>query len=176
MGLINKLSFTASGGEFSHLSERPSHQDQAVGHYVTSQIPDSYPITSIAPRRGIPHISALTTDFPTMWEDLVYGIGGTSASTPLWAAIVTLLNDYEALKGRGPLGFINPWLYNLPKGALHDITTGGNHVGRCDRSRGCKLKEKIGYDVARGWDPVTGLGSPVFAALTDALDLQAAKR
>jgi kumamolisin len=69
-------------------------------------------------------------------------IGGTSASTPLWAALVALIN--QGLKTR--LGFINPLLYKIgsPSGAFFDITQGNNGD----------------YQAKTGWDPCTGLGSP----------------
>lgn len=95
-------------------------------------------------------------------------IGGTSAAAPTWAAVITLLNDYQASKGRPNLGFINPWLYSLKYG-LKDITTGGNNRGACEFLRGCRLEKTLGYDVAEGWDPVTGLGSPIFGELVRAL-------
>lgn len=177
-GLISKLSYTASGGGFSNLFERPAYQDNAVPGYVSGHIPASYYNKSgfNASGRGIPDISAFSTNFPVVWEGITIPIGGTSASTPLWAAVITLLNDYEASKGRPPLGFINPWLYSLQNGALRDITTGGNNAGACHLLTGCTLSETPGYDVVEGWDPVTGLGSPVFSALTAALDEQATKR
>ena len=36
---------------------------------------------------------------------LVYG---TSASAPVVASIITLINDARIAKGKGPVGFINP--------------------------------------------------------------------
>ena len=38
-------------------------------------------------------------------------VGGTSASSPTFAAIVSLLNDARLAKGKPVLGFLNPWLY-----------------------------------------------------------------
>ncbi len=56
-------------------------------------------------------------------------VGGTSASSPVFAGIVTLLNQY--LGGSG-LGNINPTLYSLAatpaNGAFHQITSGDNDV------------------------------------------------
>ncbi|KAF2487585.1 peptidase S8/S53 domain-containing protein [Neohortaea acidophila] len=175
--LINKISYVASGGGFSTLFARPDYQSPAVTNYTATQIPASYDKVKgfNAQGRGIPDVAAFSTLFPTVVDLLTVPIGGTSASTPLWAAIVTLLNDYEASKGRPRLGFINPWLYSLKAGAgLKDITTGGNNVGSCYALQGCHLSETLGYNVTRGWDPVTGLGSPVFSKLLVALDARAA--
>jgi subtilase family serine protease len=55
-------------------------------------------------------------------------IGGTSASTPVFAGIVTLINQYVG--GTTGLGNINPQLYSLAatpsNGIFHPITTGDN--------------------------------------------------
>jgi subtilase family serine protease len=69
---------------------------------------------------------------------------GTSDSAPLWAGIVALADEYA----HHDLGSVNPGIYAIARSssyhkALHDITTGFN-----------------GYDAARGWDPVTGWGTP----------------
>lgn len=61
-------------------------------------------------------------------EGMTFPVGGTSAATLLWAAVVALLSDYEAERGRPPLGFINPWLYSLTSG-LKDIDTGTFKAG-----------------------------------------------
>jgi kumamolisin len=68
-------------------------------------------------------------------------IGGTSAVAPLWAGLVVLLS--QKLNRR--LGFVNPTLYNLQASGFRDITMGNNGA----------------YSAGFGWDPATGLGSPV---------------
>jgi len=58
----------------------------------------------------------------------VWGVfGGTSASSPAFAAIIALVNQ----KHGGPAGFINPAIYSLAESshysnAFHDITQGNN--------------------------------------------------
>jgi len=165
----SSIGYTASGGGFSNLFDTPNYQMDAVGNYTSKYVPESYSkIKSYNPKgRGIPDVSAFSTQFLTVSSGLSVPIGGTSASTPLWAALVTLLNDYEASKGRPALGFLNPWLYNLTSG-LNDITEGGNNKGSC--GAGCTLKETKGFDVTKGWDPITGLGSPDFGQLLKQLD------
>ena len=75
-------------------------------------------------------------------------IFGTSASSPTFGSIVTIINEYRAAIGKGSVGFLNPTLYANP-GAFFDITVGGN--------RGCGTP---GFESTEGWDPVTGLGTP----------------
>lgn len=90
------------------------------------------------------------------YEELV---SGTSMSTPIFAAIVALLNaDYQGRTGK-PLGFLNPLLYSGPANIFTDITVGDN----CETS-GC-VGQQNGFSCTKGWDPVTGLGSPVYPAL-----------
>jgi subtilase family serine protease len=53
--------------------------------------------------------------------------GGTSASSPAWAAIIAILNQ----KNGAPVGFVNPAIYRLAASgkytdAFHDITHGEN--------------------------------------------------
>lgn len=43
----------------------------------------------------------------------VESVGGTSASSPTFAAVVTLLNDFRIASGKPPLGFLNPLLYSV---------------------------------------------------------------
>ena len=165
--------YIASGGGFSNIFARPAYQDDVVSAYIDQHVPSTYHSVSgfNASGRGIPDVSALSTSFPVVVSGLTVPVGGTSAATPVWAALITLLNDYEASQGRPSLGFLNPWLYSIAKNTsgIHDIVTGGNSAGSCSPIAGCTLNETLGYDVAIGWDPVTGLGSPNFAALQRSL-------
>ncbi len=176
ISVVGKLGYTASGGGFSSLFSAPDYQKSMVESYTSKHVPASY--SSVqgfnAKGRGVPDVSAFSTNFPTVVDYITFPVGGTSASTPLWAGIVALLNDYEAEKGRQPLGFLNPWLYSLDTG-LKDITTGGNNAGSCSLLAGCTLAKTVGYNVTEGYDPVTGLGSPVLSELTKALDAIAEK-
>lgn len=80
-------------------------------------------------------------------------IGGTSASSPTFASIVTRINEERIAAGKSTVGFVNPVLYANP-GVLHDITSGDNP--------GCNTN---GFSASTGWDPVTGLGTPNYPAM-----------
>jgi hypothetical protein len=81
---------------------------------------------------------------------------GTSAATPLWAGVMALVNQQTPSK---PVGFANPALYALGKtnaGYFHDVvadqtTTGGPAAM---------------FAAARGYDLVTGWGSPTCSLIT----------
>jgi subtilase family serine protease len=137
----------ASGGGFSHLFPRPSYQDA---------------IPAIGTARGVPDVAA--DAYGPTGMDLAISAGhgqiyignsgGTSATTPFWAGIIALANQYAG----HDLGFVNPALYAIARGvcyhaAFHDITKGNNTVEFPPQT-------VSGYTAAPGWDPVTGLGSP----------------
>ena len=91
-------------------------------------------------------------------------VGGTSASSPVFAGIVTILNQFLITKGvqvKAGLGNINPNLYSLAQGAnsiFHDITAGDNIVPCKTGTTGCTTGS-FGYKAGAGYDLVTGLGS-----------------
>jgi len=87
--------------------------------------------------------------------------GGTSASAPSFAGMLTLLAQRY-----GPLGNINPVLYGIyptdsasPTPVFHDITTGDNVVQCLPGSPNCDSTGLMGYLAGTGYDEVTGLGS-----------------
>jgi tripeptidyl-peptidase-1 len=84
-------------------------------------------------------------------------VSGTSCASPTAAGIIGLLNDERYQAKKPPLGFLNPWLYSNAA-SLNDITSGSN--------RGCGFSG--GYPAAKGWDAVTGLGTPNFPRMSKA--------
>lgn len=77
------------------------------------------------------------------------GVGGTSASCPLWAAFNLLVNQQRANFGLGRQGFANPDIYAAAHSAgynsyFHDIADGSNN-GIPAFSAG------IGFDDSTGW-------------------------
>jgi subtilase family serine protease len=91
-------------------------------------------------------------------------VGGTSAASPTFAGIVTLINQYLVAQGKQAkpgLGNINPNLYSLAQnttGVIHDVTSGNNIVPCESGSTGC-TSGSFGYTAGVGYDRVTGLGS-----------------
>ncbi|KZP17031.1 family S53 protease [Athelia psychrophila] len=86
-------------------------------------------------------------------------VNGTINPSPIFSSVVALINEQLLNAGKSLLGFLNPWLYANP-GAFNDITTGSNP--------GCGTS---GFPAAKGWDPVTGLGSPNYTALLAAANV-----
>jgi uncharacterized protein (TIGR03437 family) len=91
-------------------------------------------------------------------------VGGTSASSPAWAGIGTLLNQFlvknKVLTQPG-LGNINPALYRLAQATtdvFNDVTTGDNKVPCLQGSPDCS-NGTLGFAAGPGYDLATGLGS-----------------
>lgn len=158
----------ASGGGFSNIYKRPNWQNQAVTDYFNKADP-GYPYYESVNNnsfnnnggiynrigRGYPDVSAVGDYIVIYNMGLPTSIGGTSTSSPLWAAVITRVNEERLKKGKKTVGFINPTLYAHPE-VFFDIVQGSNP--------GCGTN---GFKCAPGWDPVTGMGTPNFPALLD---------
>ena len=143
------------GGGFSSIFPRPAWQDTAVSTYLDTYSPNYTDSVFNRNGRAFPDVSALGLNLATVWLGKTYGVGGTSASAPLFAAIVTLLNEERLENGKGPIGFLNPTIYKHPE-MFHDVTVGSNP--------GCGTQ---GFPASPGWDPVTGMGTPKYPKMRD---------
>ncbi|CZT52482.1 probable tripeptidyl-peptidase 1 precursor [Rhynchosporium secalis] len=151
--------WTGSGGGFSSRFGQPSYQTAAVNKWLTTDT------THVAVNqyfnqsgRAYPDISAQSTNFAIVASGSTQGVSGTSAACPTFASIIQLLNSDRLLAGKKPLGFLNPWLYNSATPGLTDITKGKN--------TGCSgVISGAGFSAVPGWDPATGLGTPIYTSL-----------
>jgi len=126
----------ASGGGFSTLYRRPGYQA---------------PFQENNKARGVPDVAYAAEFYVAWWMGRGAVVAGTSAGTPQWAGIVALADQAAGHR----LGSINKWLYHIAKSdaygaAFHDTTSGNN-----------SFMSVIGVDAKPGWDPVTGLGTPI---------------
>ncbi|EJD36853.1 subtilisin-like protein [Auricularia subglabra TFB-10046 SS5] len=158
-GFAPETAAAFSSGGFSDLFAMPDYQAAAVSKYL-AQLGDTYAGRFNPKGRAFPDVSTQGVDFAVVNAGRVTGVQGTSASAPLFASVVALLNDERAAAGKPPLGFLNPWLYSDAAGAFSDVTRGSNP--------GCGTD---GFEALPGWDPVTGLGTPNYAALRKAAGL-----
>lgn len=139
----------ASGGGFSRLIAVPDWQKAAVAGRkgVTG--------------RGIPDVAAVASPDPGL-SIFVRGkwtaAGGTSVAAPIWAGFLARVNAALLAAGRSRLGAANAALYASSRGAsaaFRDVVRGGNGYAGVP-----------GFSASKGWDPVTGLGSPDVGRLT----------
>lgn len=116
-----------SGGGFSDIFPMPSYQASAVSHYLAHYAPNytAAVYNTSGHARGYPDVAAMGLNVTTVYLNQTFGVGGTSASAPIVASIVTLLNEERLRVGKGPLGFVNPIFYAHPE-AFNDVTEGGN--------------------------------------------------
>ena len=135
----------ATGGGVSTLFALPAWQQSA-------NVPAS---TTAAGGRGTPDVAGdadPSTGYTVRVDGQTSVIGGTSAVAPLWAGLIALANAANGMTA----GFVNPTLYAAATGSqspFRDITSGTNGA----------------FSAAAGWDPCTGLGSPVGSRIVTTL-------
>lgn len=148
-----------SGAGFSNLFARPAYQDAAVQGYL-DVIGDLDKGLYNASGRAYPDIAAQGQRFITIWNGSIAILDGTSCSAPTATGVFTLVNDALIAAGKKPLGFLNPWLYKTGYKAFTDILSGS--------SAGCNTN---GFPAEKGWDAVTGFGTPNFGKILKAVGL-----
>jgi subtilase family serine protease len=145
--IAGESGWVGSGGGVSSLEPAPSYQGsaQSTGARTT-------PDVSIVgdPNTGL---STYVTS-PSTGAGSWYVVGGTSASAQVWAGLFADADSARAASGLGTLSTSTALadLYANPS-AFRSITTGYN-----------------GYTATSGYNLVTGLGSPNFAAIIHSLD------
>ena len=108
--------------------------------------------------RATPDVAALGEGYKVYQGGRVIAVDGTSAATPTFAALVSLLNEARFKAGLPQMGFLNPFLYANPD-AFFDVVKGTNAIGRGTGNL------TYGFACAKGWDPATGIGTPHFDKL-----------
>ena len=154
---FNVTGWTTGGGFGIYAEKRPTWQAKAVEAYLKSGV--KLPSNFSRNGRGYPDVSALGHYCPVVSGGDVMGVDGTSCSSPVFAGIVALLNDFQQGRGKPVLGFANPVLYKMWEDdptIFNDIVEGNNW---CTEMQCCK-EGLNGYPATNGWDPVTGLGTP----------------
>jgi len=112
--------------------------------------------------RGYPDVAAFGSNV-LIESGGIQPVGGTSCSSPIFAGLIGMINGQVITKTGKPLGFLNPLLYQMAAAlpaAFTDITVGDNICTENGCGSTCK-----GFIATKGWDPVTGLGTPVYAQM-----------
>lgn len=115
----------ATGGGFSIYFPLPAYQ------------------TIPAPSRGVPDVSANAVNYLIYKFNKFYLTYGTSGVAPMYCALVAQFTE-----AKGPINFLNTYLYPNASTVCVDITVGGNNL----------YLPGAPYNAAIGWDACTGLG------------------
>ncbi len=176
-GALTGFATGATGGGISQLWRMPGYQQGAAGSLNVIQADSSgSPCNATnALCREVPDIAADAD--PTTGYVVYYNgsgsqfgatsgwqsVAGTSAASPLWAALVALINGSSACQG-SPIGFANPTLYKVAgasyAGNFDDVTSGNNDYTGTNGGR---------YPAGPAFDMATGLGTPNATALAASL-------
>ena len=167
---------TSSG--YSQVEPEPAYQQAA-------QTTGSRSVSDVAydadPNTGFAVYDSVAADGASGWQE----VGGTSAGSPQWGALVAIANQGRSIAGLASLDGVTqtlPDLYGLYAsygtaddtgyaGAFNDVTSGGSgsyggfrHAPRGDSANNARP----------GYDLVTGLGTPKAASIIDDLATSAA--
>ena len=151
-GVSPEIAASFSAGGFSNVFPRPAYQAAAALNYINAlNITGNDTATnSLAGRfnttgRGFPDVAMQGRDVAIVAAGQSTQVFGTSASSPMFASVIALVNDQLLNAGRSTLGFLNPLLYlnAAAAGVFNDITVGSNI--------GCGT---AGFPALSGWDAV----------------------
>ena len=153
-----------SGGGFSTYWATPKWQSKSVSSYFSKVNAATLSPGFNVNGRGIPDLSMIAVDYvPIVGGNSNNFAFGTSASAPVVAAFVSLVNAARKKQGRGNVGYILPTLYAYAAtnaSLFNDIGSGGNN--KCcamTTTKSASVCCASGFLTSTGWDPVTGLGS-----------------
>ena len=165
-----------SGGGYSTLNDRPAYQNGVVpasappGRAVPDVAMDADPTTGM--------LIGLTQTFPDGVRYGEFREGGTSLASPLFAGMTAL----AVQSAGGPVGFLNPVIYGQVQGKSGTFTDVAgapadagavrpDYANSVDPSGGVlytvrTFDQDSTLSVAKGWDDVTGVGTPSAGYLT----------
>jgi len=166
----NNNTFITSGGGFSNAFTTPRYQAAAVSKFLAN---GSHAMGGgyNAKGRGYPDVALVGHLYPIVVGGSEQVKDGTSASTPVMAAIIALVNSRRLANGKPSVGFANPALYSwaATPGIFRDITQGKNNCcsgGWSGSTVVCCPSN--GFYATPGWDATSGLGSVNVGNLVEA--------
>ncbi|OBT91678.1 hypothetical protein VE01_10336 [Pseudogymnoascus verrucosus] len=151
---------SSPGGGFSNIFALPSYQAETVASYYGHHDPgyNFSQYNNMQQVHGYPDVSLNAQSYITGIVGGFQAFTGTSASSPTFGAMITLINGARIAAGTGPVGFINPVLYEHREEIFNDVVEG--HTSGCGTD---------GFTAVEGWDPASGLGTPDFVRLKKVL-------
>jgi len=178
---VDELILITSGGGFSSYYNAPDFQKPFINTYFssvdgTSKEP-SYSSGYNPSKRGYPDVALMAHNYMIVFDGELVPVDGTSASSPVFAGMLSLINSQRVEAGKSTLGWVNPLLYKYYASFTNDITLGDkngcgsvrysfeyddDYYGTDDDNDEFSLSSKCcdeGFHPMTGWDPITGLGS-----------------
>jgi len=151
-----------SGGGFSANYAMPSYQASAVASYIVniSKAGQAVPIGV----RGLPDVAAIGAWVNIVMSAETIPVFGTSISAPVFSSLLSLANDQRRVSGNGTVKLANWMVYRAPAGVFVDVEVGSNCAGEQYQASSNFVTYPNGacYAAQKGWDPASGLGTPVF--------------
>ena len=148
--ILSETAWNGSGGGTSSVEAGSSSQNNALGQGTAGRSTPDIAFDA-DPFTGVPVYDSLDNGTDSPWEQ----VGGTSFSSPAWAAMTVLANQGRAAAGKNTLDGATqllPLLYQLPATDFNDITAG--------TSFGFPTISAIS-----GYDQATGIGTPIASKL-----------
>jgi subtilase family serine protease len=171
--------FGAGGGGVSSAWCMPSYQHKtAIPGLISKYSKKDTKSCASGYFRETPDIDALgdpEIGYAVAWNNQWEPIGGTSAATPVWAAIAALTEDSafcSAYKSKGAFSPQNlyatvstyrSYIYASSPQGLYDVKIGNNDYTPSGYSGGL-------YPATKGYDMASGLGSPMLSGLHGVYD------
>ena len=137
---ISESGWSGSGGGTSTYEKEPAYQ-KSVQNSGQRTNPDVS--MDADPASGVPVYDTYDYGSTGPWGT----VGGTSLSAPMFGGVMAVVDQGRIISGQTTLDGSTqtlPAIYKLPAADFHDITTGNN-----------------GFAAGKGYDLVTGIGSPV---------------
>ena len=166
---VGGTTLTTTGPGGSYLSETVWNKGSSVGSSGGSST--SYPIPTwqqgismtanlgSTTKRNLPDVALIAENVYVRYNNGgAETVGGTSCAAPLWAGLTALINQQAVANGRATVGFINPAVYAIGKGAyytsnFHDTIVGNNYP----TSTATRYPAVVGYDLCTGWGTPAGV-------------------
>ena len=142
-GVSSEIAWSGSGGGASGHEPVPTYQSSYGIPSSWRDVPDVS--VDADPNTGVAVYDSKTYQGQKGW----FQVGGTSLGAPAWASLFALANQERA--STSTLGLTDG------HAALHNLATGG---GYATNYRDITIGSN-GYPAGTGYDPVTGLGSPM---------------
>ena len=180
---VSESGWSGTSSGYSQVEAEPAYQDVTVnptGYRSVSDVSyDADPNTGFAVYDSVADTSDNTTY--AGWQE----VGGTSAGSPQWSALIAIADQGRAIAGLSTLDGATqtlPDLYDLYSAPdttgyanyttyFNDVTSGGS--GHYGGHRGGPPGSSQN-SAAEGYDLITGLGTPKAAAIIDDLATSAA--